>query len=659
VRLFRHLACLVFLAAFALLLFQEVFAFDTFGPEFPLFYFYTDGLTFAQMLRSYTYNELMWYRPTVHSALYWVGDQFLHWHDLSGWKVYHFCTVLATAFSIYWLVAGPLRFGALAGALSGGFFLAQPSIFAFVMEMSGFDFVYVLLAVLCAGFFIQAHRGAGRLSLVLAWFTFLISLSCKEVMLAMPFYLATVSAAFVVFEKARIRTEILRLVPFFALLPVYYVFHLARIPQEQFTGIYRVTADWGSILANLRNLTLWTARIYAFTGDGPDRPMYQSNWLNNSVGLAILLLTASVWLMNARRKPEWRLPGILLLAWVPAFLAIPVYAGGFIWHVNLSIAGYGALAGVAGAWWLSRIPSNGPRWLVIAVLAACALALGRQNLSVELHRGTHATGFLINSTLLKNPPLFADRIPPSALIYIEDRLRMGPWWYGCFGKLFNYVYLRHDLEEVIVPPLEEMPQDLKQRWAAHSNAFFFRYDSQYRWRDGTADLRQAISGRKQQADLGCKGMFEPGSGALRINAGGPMLRNRDGTIWLEDSVEAGNTYSSQHAVSGTTVPEIYQTERFHSEPFEYRLCVPNGKYRVKLRFAEIWFTAAGQRVFRVSLNGSTVLDNFDVFREAGGAHRAVDREFVAHAAGGELRLRFDPIISNPKISAVEIEPADR
>ena len=39
-----------------------------------------------------------------------------------------------------------------------------------------------------------------------------------------------------------------------------------------------------------------------------------------------------------------------------------------------------------------------------------------------------------------------------------------------------------------------------------------------------------------------------------------------------------------------------------------------GKYQVKLHFAEIVATGAGQRLFHVQIEGTNVLTNFDILR---------------------------------------------
>src|SRR5215467_14484566 len=96
------------LAFFTLFLYWAVFTYNTFGPETPLFFYWTDGAPFQEMFRQYTYVTLMWYRPTSFGIPYWLLEQFLGWHDLVAWKLAHLCTALATAYAIYWLAVRAL-----------------------------------------------------------------------------------------------------------------------------------------------------------------------------------------------------------------------------------------------------------------------------------------------------------------------------------------------------------------------------------------------------------------------------------------------------------------------------------------------------------------------------------------------------------------------
>jgi hypothetical protein len=152
------------------------------------------------------------------------------------------------------------------------------------------------------------------------------------------------------------------------------------------------------------------------------------------------------------------------------------------------------------------------------------------------------------------------------------------------------------------------------------------------------------------------GTVPPASGTVvRVNSGGGAYTDSTGTNWSADlGFTGGSTYSTTHAIAGTATPALYQTERYNSATLQYAFTVTNGSYTVKLHFAEIYNTAAGQRVFNVVVNGQTVLSNFDVFAAAGGQYIAVDKAIPVNVTNGSVTIQFVPVVSNPKISAIEI-----
>jgi beta-galactosidase len=98
-------------------------------------------------------------------------------------------------------------------------------------------------------------------------------------------------------------------------------------------------------------------------------------------------------------------------------------------------------------------------------------------------------------------------------------------------------------------------------------------------------------------------------------------------------------------------------DSFREGEFSYRVPVPDGRYKVTLRFEEPSAGAAGERVFDVEVNGKTLLKHFDVFAAAGGKLRAVDRSFDVKARDGVLNIDFHPIKGQPLVSALAITPA--
>jgi hypothetical protein len=79
-------------------------------------------------------------------------------------------------------------------------------------------------------------------------------------------------------------------------------------------------------------------------------------------------------------------------------------------------------------------------------------------------------------------------------------------------------------------------------------------------------------------------------------------------------------------------------------------------YSVHLHFCDPSSSAAGQRIFNVSINGATVLSNYDIFAQAGAANTAFDEVFNAVADfNGNVTIVFSPgSASFPMVSGIEI-----
>jgi hypothetical protein len=157
--------------------------------------------------------------------------------------------------------------------------------------------------------------------------------------------------------------------------------------------------------------------------------------------------------------------------------------------------------------------------------------------------------------------------------------------------------------------------------------------------------------------LACSALLRA-QGSIRVNAGGPAYTDSQGNLWAADNgFTAGGSYSTNATISNTTSPTLYQTEHYSNNGLlEYTTTVPNGQYSVVLKFAEIYFTAAGQRVFNIIINGTTVATNFDPFAAAGGENIAVDNTYPVTVTGGAIDIRFVAVVQNPKVSAIEIDP---
>jgi hypothetical protein len=77
---------------------------------------------------------------------------------------------------------------------------------------------------------------------------------------------------------------------------------------------------------------------------------------------------------------------------------------------------------------------------------------------------------------------------------------------------------------------------------------------------------------------------------------------------------------------------------------------------VRLHFCETFFAAAGKRTFNVSINGTQVLTDFDIFATAGGENIANIQQFTEAAnASGQYVILFTSEVNNALISGIEID----
>ena len=149
---------------------------------------------------------------------------------------------------------------------------------------------------------------------------------------------------------------------------------------------------------------------------------------------------------------------------------------------------------------------------------------------------------------------------------------------------------------------------------------------------------------------------------VRITPHNAAVFTKDGQEWSPDCYfKGGQTVERVGAVTGTAHPELYHVERYGN--FSYAVPVAPGRYTVTLRFAERYFGTAnsmgggtGSRIFHVFCNGEALLKNLDVFKEAGGADRALEKTFtgVAPNEQGYILLEFKPVVNYALIYAIEV-----
>ena len=147
---------------------------------------------------------------------------------------------------------------------------------------------------------------------------------------------------------------------------------------------------------------------------------------------------------------------------------------------------------------------------------------------------------------------------------------------------------------------------------------------------------------------------------VRIKAGlFTTFTDSDGNVWLPDQgFTDGETTDRPDdlQIANTKDPAFYRTERFSMTSFSYP--VPNGKYLVKLHFAETFdgISGPGGRVFSFKVEGQEFKD-FDIWVKAGGAQRAYIETVNVEVTDGKLDVSFTAQEENPEINGIEILPA--
>jgi hypothetical protein len=142
--------------------------------------------------------------------------------------------------------------------------------------------------------------------------------------------------------------------------------------------------------------------------------------------------------------------------------------------------------------------------------------------------------------------------------------------------------------------------------------------------------------------------------------------DRSGRAWQPDRFFSGGSiiFSSAAKISRTLDPDIYRHVR--RGEFEYDIPLRPDNYELHLHFAETGLSdfisaessGEGQRLFRVSANGKTILDYFDVVADADGTNTSDERVFrnVSPGPDGLLHLSFTSIRGSAILNGIELLP---
>jgi hypothetical protein len=155
---------------------------------------------------------------------------------------------------------------------------------------------------------------------------------------------------------------------------------------------------------------------------------------------------------------------------------------------------------------------------------------------------------------------------------------------------------------------------------------------------------------------------------MRVNIGGHRYVDSSGNVWQEDKAYHSGSYGcldmpttdilkTTDEISGTNDQTLFQTMRV-GEKMRYRFDLPNGKYRVCLMFAEIYWESSDAEEEDVYIQGNKVLSHFNIF-DVAGHDNALCKAFVTQVTEEQLAINFVgislPMHAGARACAIEVE----
>lgn len=175
---------------------------------------------------------------------------------------------------------------------------------------------------------------------------------------------------------------------------------------------------------------------------------------------------------------------------------------------------------------------------------------------------------------------------------------------------------------------------------------------------------------------------------FRVNCGGDAVTDSYGSEWEQDDSVYSHSWAERFGMNPFTASQGHITSRIHGlksssaasqhaaahdaqlfqyfrwgrHALNYQFAVPDGEYRVELYFAEPWLgkhegagiDCEGERIFDVAINDSVVVDDLDLWAEAGFAG-ACKKVVDIKVKGGLLTISFPEVkVGEAIISAIAI-----
>ena len=188
-----------------------------------------------------------------------------------------------------------------------------------------------------------------------------------------------------------------------------------------------------------------------------------------------------------------------------------------------------------------------------------------------------------------------------------------------------------------------------------------------------------------------RNLLKPAEGytyLYRVNCGGDAVTDSYGSEWEQDDSVYSHSWAERFGMNPFTASQGHITSRIHGlksssaashhaaahdaqlfqyfrwgrHALNYQFAVPDGEYRVELYFAEPWLgkhegagiDCEGERIFDVAINDSVVVDDLDLWAEAGFAG-ACKKVVDIKVKGGLLTVSFPEVkVGEAIISAIAI-----
>jgi beta-glucanase (GH16 family) len=148
-----------------------------------------------------------------------------------------------------------------------------------------------------------------------------------------------------------------------------------------------------------------------------------------------------------------------------------------------------------------------------------------------------------------------------------------------------------------------------------------------------------------------------GAFALAVNSGGSAAGQFSADAYFSGGTQAAPVTAGidTSAVTAPAPQAVYQSQRYGNFTYTFTGLTSGVNYKVRLHFAETYWTGVGQRKFNVSINGTQVLANFDIYATAGAANKATIQEFMATANGsGQITIQYTTVTDNAMSCGIEI-----